>query len=653
MVNVVLAHAICAEAEALAWSDSRALLDPAEIEADWRRWLPAVAPKVFSHAPAWFHAQYWDWLWPLMARRRSGEPIADVPLAALLIWGRGLGKSTTLEFSAVAEGALIERAFGIYLSSTQDKANEHVAAIRDAVEGSQVARFYPGLANPRVGKFGNQRGWRQEAVYTDSGFAIVGAGLDKGVRGLKDIAQRPTIFFIDDVDERDDTPLIVDKKVQTILKDVLPMAELSNPKPLVIFGQNLIHRGSVAAKTLRREIALLGYRAEFGPVNTFGPDLEIEKRDGRKMIVAGSPNWDRIGVGEAQTLLDSIGEDAFLSECQNEMRLSDEERVLSQYNEALHVITWSDFEKQFGTRKIPAHWEIHGGHDWGTTGPQAHPAVFSLVAVAADDSPLPGDAFLFWARTSEAAETEHQIARRLIEELPRLAWHPGAAQALESLQRSDHQANEARMWAMRQQAGSSLPFTSLRGSHEQERGALRTYRQKWGLPIRICDSGKLAGLSQIHHYLEPERLSAHPFKAGVMGRPNFYFVVADDQLLEARDDAGLKRHREEALTLKWDPNIAGRDVPMKRGDDAIDSLKMIFQGFPLSAAALTAHQKRELRLPEGVRAESVEKLTGDARDLAEMQRDYHVKKLEREEGQASTWSNEVVDSRDNPWANIE
>lgn len=444
----------------MAWSDSRAVVDPSEIEADWRRWLPAVAPKVFSHAPAWFHAQYWDWLWSVMARRRKGEQV-DVPLSALLIWGRGLGKSTALEFTAVAEGALIERAFGIYLSSTQDKANEHIAAIRDAVEGSQVARYYPGLANPRVGKFGNQRGWRQEAVYTDNGFAIVGTGLDKGVRGLKDIAQRPTIFFIDDIDERDDTPLIVSKKVDTILKDVLPMAELSSPKPLVVFGQNLIHRGSVAAKTLRREIPLLSYRAEFGPVNTFGPDLDIQKRDGRKVIVAGTPNWARIGVGEAQTLLDSIGEDAFCSECQNEMRLSDEERVLSQYDEALHVITWSDFEKKFGTRRIPARWEIHGGHDWGTTGPQAHPAVFSLVAVAAEDSPLPGDAFLFWAHTSPAAETEHQIARQLIEAMPGLIWHPGAGRALDLLRRSDHQAREADMWQLRAEAGASLPFVSL------------------------------------------------------------------------------------------------------------------------------------------------------------------------------------------------
>jgi hypothetical protein len=582
-----------------------------DFEEKYARWLPAVAPKIFSGGLAWFHHGYWSWLWPLMLGRAAGEPLDDAVLSALMIWGRGLGKSTSLEFTAVAEGALIEQAFGVYISSTQDKTNEHVASIRGAIEASQVAQYYPGLSNPRVGRFGNQRGWRQDAVYTDNGFAIVGAGLDKGIRGLKDISQRPTIFFIDDIDERQDTPLIVEKKWKTLVYDVLPMAELSNPKPIVIFAQNLIHRASVMAKTLRREIPMLGRREEFGPVNTFADDLQIEKVDGRKKIVAGTPNWSRISVAEAQVLLDNIGEDVFRSECQNQMIVSAEERVLSQYDETIHVITWSMFAAKFGSSKIPAHWRIYLGHDWGTTGPTAHPAVLSAVAVAAEDSPLPGDAFLFWARTAEAAETEHQIARRLIEELPRYVWHPGAKQAAALLAESDDDKvtkTEERMWKLRAMAGRALPITVARISHEENKGAAETYRQKWGIPFVICDPAKSAGQSQIQHYLEPEVSQAHPFKPGVMGRPNYYFVVADDQLLECIDDRGLKRHREEALTLRWDPNVAGRDVPVKRGDDAYDSQRMIFQGFPLRAQKRAFDEQVQEQLPEAWRDSNLQKL---------------------------------------------
>lgn len=568
----------------------------------WDQWLRAISPTIFRGEFARFHRDYWDWLWPIQMLRRRGEIVTHDPLSALVVWGRGLAKSTSLEFTATSEGALIGEAFGIYVSSTQDKANEHIAAIRDAIEASEVARYYPGLSNPRVGKFGNQRGWRQEAVYTKNGFAIVGAGLDKGIRGLKDIKQRPTIFLIDDVDEREDTPLIVDKKWKTLIHDVIPMASLTD-QPLVIFAQNLIHRLSVMAKTLRREIPLLSFRKDFGPVNTFQDDLEIEKQGNRKIIVAGTPNWARMGIVEAQRLLDDIGEDAFRSECQNEMNASKEERVLSEYDEKLHVITWSMFEKVFGTRRVPAHWEIHDGHDWGKTGPQAHPAIYTSVAVAAEDSPLPGCAFIVYGRCFDAGTTEHQIARAVITEKRRHLWHPGAEEAVKLLTASDTTESEDLMWELRKRAGAALPFTSARMSHEAKSERL-TYIEKWGLPFQPGDSGKLAGLSQITHYLEPDGSHRHPFKPEVMGKPSLYFVVDDDQLLEMRDDRGLKRHREEALTLRWDPNIAGRDVPMKRGDDATDSLKFIFQNFPLNATPLDDFQRREAALAPNLRLEA-------------------------------------------------
>jgi len=574
----------------------------AQIETGWERWLRGIAPTIFRGEFAEFHCRYWEWLWSIQMRRRAGEPVLKDPLSALVVWGRGLAKSTSLEFTAASEGALIGEAFGIYVCSTQDKANEHVAAIRDAIEASQVARYYPGLSNPRIGKFGNQRGWRQDAIYTDNGFAIVGAGLDKGIRGLKDIKQRPTIFLIDDVDEREDTPLLVDKKWKTLIHDVIPMASLTD-QPLVIFAQNLIHRLSVMAKTLRREIPLLSHREEFGPVNTFQDDLVIEKQGHRRVIMAGTPNWARMGVTEAQRLLDDIGEDAFRSECQNEMNVSKEERVLSEYDEKLHIITWSMFEKVFGTRKVPVHWEIHDGHDWGKTGPQAHPAIYTSVAVASEDSPLPGCAFIVYGRCFDAGTTEHQIARAVITEKRHHLWHPGAEEAIKLLTASDHAESEDLMWELRKRAGAALPFTSARMSHERPSERL-TYNEKWGLPLQMCNSGKLAGLSQITHYLEPDKTRRHPFKPEVMGKPSLYFVVDDDQQFEMRDDRGLKRHREEALTLRWDPNIAGRDVPMKRGDDAVDSLKMIFQGFPLNATQLNESQKREVMLAPNLRLES-------------------------------------------------
>src|SRR5262249_14774884 len=151
----------------------------ADIEPDWRRWLPAIAPKTFTAPFEWFHSDFLDWYWRLLALRAAGLPVPDeTPRAGLLILGRGLGKSTVLEAVAVAEGARMGRAFGVYISSTEQKAGEHLASVRDLIESSEVARYYPGLAKPRLGKFGNQRGWRAEAVYTASGFGVVAASLE-------------------------------------------------------------------------------------------------------------------------------------------------------------------------------------------------------------------------------------------------------------------------------------------------------------------------------------------------------------------------------------------------------------------------------------------------------------------------------------------
>lgn len=618
--------------------------NPGDIEKGHELWLRSIAPRVFRGEFAWFHGSYWSWLWSRQMARRAGALGEEETRSALVVWGRGLGKSTSLEFTAVSEGALIEEAFGVYISSTQDKANEHIAAIRDAIEASQVAKYYPGLSNPRLGKFGNQRGWRQDAIYTDNGFALVAAGLDKGIRGLKDIAQRPTMFFFDDLDERDDTPLLVEKKYKTLLYDVLPMRA---PAAITVFAQNLIHRESVMAKTLRREIPLLSHREEFGPVNTFKDDLVIEKRDNRKVIVSGTPNWLRVGIPEAQKLLDDIGEDAFLTECQNKMIVSRQERVLSEFDEKFHVITWGMFAKVFGTPKIPSHWEIHDGHDWGTTGPQAHPAIFTSAAVASEDSPLPGDVFIYYGRCFDAGTTEHQIARQVIMERRRYLWHPSAEESAKLLVMSDQAENEYLMWELRKRAGqvTSDFITSARMSHEQAENVMVTYNEKWGFPFQICNPGKTVGLSQIQHYLEPDKGRRHPFKPEVMGKPSVYFVVDDEQLLEAKDDRGLKRHRTEALTLRWDPNIAGRDVPMKRGDDAVDTLKMIFQGFPLNATQMDFYQRREAALPENLRLESAKE--GERSEGWEMSRARAISQVEKEiEGEASSefeqfWDNTV------------
>ncbi len=618
--------------------------DRDRIEKDWREWLPAVAPGTYSAGFEWYHKAFWDWYWPLMQLRRKGEDVPEsMPLNCFLPWGRGLAKSASMEGLALAEGALIGEAFGVYISSTQDKATEHIQSIRDLIEGSEIAEYYPQFSKPRIGKFGNQRGWRAEAVYTDGGFAIVAASIEKGVRGLRDGARRPTFILMDDIDERDDSLKIKQEKFDTLRFDALPMLA---PNGIACFGQNLIYRGSIADDTMNRKAdwfhgcKIVGQPDEkggYGPINTYRDDVKIEKIDSVPTIVAGTPNWSRLNRSVSQRLLVTIGEEGFWRECQNNIAPPKEKLVWTGFSESLHVITWEQFETVFKTNRIPSHWHLYAGYDAGQTGPDSHPAVFTVAAVAGENAPLSGDIFLFYEYVAAAGEDEDSMAKAMIEDLALLCHGPHftkAAKLVSGSYRPD--VNESRAWELRKRAGQMIPFKIFNGSHEAA-SERRTFRLKWGLPVKAGKPGKTEGLSQLRHYLKPEN-AQHPFKPALRGKPNLYLVVANDQYQAARDRYGLQRLRWEAGNLKWDVNVLTRDVPEKFGDDGTDAVKNWLQTFAMTAAPLTDSERVEAALPEHLQAQNAPAHTAEnqnwARDGYEMARDMAVEKIKKKiEGQ--------------------
>lgn len=581
---------------------------PLKFEDRWQDWLPAIAPKTYSAPFEWFHADFWNWYWPILKLRREGLPVPDdTPLDCFLPWGRGLAKSSSMEGVALAEGAMIGEAFGVYLSSTKEKAQEHLQAIRDLIEGSEIAAYYPKLADPRLGKFGNQRGWKADAIYTTGGFGIVSCSLEQGIRGLKDGNRRPTFIILDDIDERDDSPEIKANKFEAITQDALQMLA---PYGLTIFGQNLIYSGSIADDTLQRKAdwlhhcRIVGVKdgARWKPVNTYRDDLKIEKRNGRPTITAGTPNWSRLDQKASQRMLDKAGERSFWRECQNLTAPDPEELVWKTFSAKHSVITWNDFARVFGSRRIRADFNLYAGYDKGDTGPSKHPAVITVAAVAPERSRLSGDVFIFYEYVAEATEDVGDMARHLIEDMALLCDHPEIQEATRLLGSSFAPGiPEDAAWGLRKQAGSLIPFKVFNGSHEAL-SQRKTLHAKWGLPVRAGDSAKDAGLEQLHHYAKIED-AAHPFFPALHGRTNLYLVVSPDQYEVAVDRFGLQRLRWEAENLKWDRNITTRDVPVKFGDDATDTVKQYMQTFALIPAPKTLDEQIAERLPETWRDE--------------------------------------------------
>ena len=183
-------------------------VDASAIERDWRTWLRAVGPNTFTSSFASFHSEFWTWFWRLIAKRRAGQRISDEEQVFLAIWARGMGKSANVEWAAIAEGALIGNGYVLYVSGTQNLADGHVQSIRERLESDEITSYYPHLGQPKVGKHGNQYGWRQDFLITSGGWAIRPIGLDVRVRGGRVGDLRPTLIIFDDVDDHSDSPFV-------------------------------------------------------------------------------------------------------------------------------------------------------------------------------------------------------------------------------------------------------------------------------------------------------------------------------------------------------------------------------------------------------------------------------------------------------------
>lgn len=578
-----------------------ARMDASGIEGNWQDWLRTVGPHTFTGSFAPFHVEFWDWFWRLIGKRRAGEPISDEEQAFLAIWARGMGKSANVEWAAIAEGALIGKGYVLYVSGTQNLADGHVQSIRERLEGDEITKYYPHLGQPKVGKHGNQFGWRQDFLITSGGWAIRPIGLDVGVRGGRVGDLRPTLIIFDDVDDHSDSPLVVHNKLETIARSIIPAGTANT---VILGAQNLIHRNSVFNQIVTRKTTLLSRRIVSGPFPAY-LDVQIEHRqtdDGpRDLIVGGTPTWADFDQAACQKFLDDTTKEAFLAEYQHDFKASEQGRVIPEYDESLHVITWSQFAGVFGSNRIPTHWLCECGHDVGFT--SSHLSAWTWIATSAQNSRLPGLRFRYRGVTFNGTGVDEQAAA-----IKRLMWPDEKVQ----------------VWRMSHEALSER----------------KTYREKYGLPFKACDSKKTAGLSQWNFFLQPDKTKPHPFHEDrkgddglyVLGCPSWFDVVDDDQLTTPRDDRGLMIHRRQTIDWRYRPDILGvggmsKNEPMKADEDTCDSTRMVTATWGPNATELTYAEKINAAIPKNYRIETlIEEFPDGLTPEAELA---HVFQLER------------------------
>ena len=274
------------------------------VATNWRDWVTAL-PEYTTASFAPRHVRMWEWLSSL----RPGI----VPPPEVEVWGRGGGKSTSVEMGCAYVQHANTRKYALYVCGVQDQADKHVGAVATILERRGVSRA--------VNTYGHSKGWRRQELRTADGFNVSAIGLDTAARGVKLDEYRPDLIIFDDVDARHDSPETVEKKIASITQTILPAG---SPDCAVLFVQNLVHRGSIASRLadgtadflldrppVKIEVAIEGLEYE-----------RVQKLDGsmRYKITGGTATWDGQSLATCESQINLWGRMAFLREAQQRVK---------------------------------------------------------------------------------------------------------------------------------------------------------------------------------------------------------------------------------------------------------------------------------------------------------------------------------------------
>lgn len=287
------------------------------IERDWREWVTLLFRRYVTDAVgelipfAAHHEAFWNWVWSIK--------VGEKPAPFVGIWPRGGAKSTSAEIATVALGAKRVRRYALYISATQEQADDHISNIAALLETPEVGLYYPALAKRLIGKYGNSKGWRRNRVRCSSGFTADAIGLDTAARGVKLEEARPDLIILDDLDEELDGPTTTDKKITVLVRKLLP-AGSSDSAILAI--QNLIIPQGIFSRLASQPGApkadFLQGRIVSGPHKAV-ENAEVVVKDGRFTLVGGTPSWAGQSLERNQSMIDEFGYTAWNAECQHEV----------------------------------------------------------------------------------------------------------------------------------------------------------------------------------------------------------------------------------------------------------------------------------------------------------------------------------------------
>lgn len=644
----------------------------------WEPWLRTLGPNIFTQEFAPFHREYWDWLWPLLLAKRDGKRLVamDVPLSYLLTLGRGMGKSSVVEWSVIAFGALIGRCLILYVSSTGSLAVGHLNNIREEIEASIIGTFYPAMATPEVGKFNNRYGWRGDLLATQSGLVGLAIGLEEEVRGIKKREMRPAGIFLDEFDKKGESPDITKKKEGIIGGSIFGT---QTPDTIIGMAQNLIGPQSVATRTWKRRNELLSYRRESGLIGAFTNDFKIEPDGTRWRATQGRPTWPGLDMLAFQKFLDTSGPIETEAEYQHRFDRNQEEKVMHNYVDKVHVITEEDFEYVYKVRRPPASWNKYTGNDKARTNTEYHTNAAGTLSMSSQNTALPGITFFYDPISFEANAEPDDCAIEMLKCISPRVVYQGVNYEWEELRRilisragieRFTGTLQERINAERSGLARIIPklvsplltsqnYVKFRMSHEADDWRA-VYRDTFGLPFEAANPGKQGGLALINMAMKIDYTVLDPFgrpdrddqgqiiydditgqPKPLMGMSRWYMIVKKESLpypndakpdrLRGSDRARYQLTEHRNLAPKANELGEMEREPEKRNDDFTNLLQFFYMDHSIQARPLTEQERAEEALLPHQRQDSIDSETDpERREKNVMSREVALRKQAHE-----------------------
>ena len=589
------------------------------------------------------HIEAIEWHWE--ARLAFLEGRRPDYLAYFPIWSRGNAKSYLAErlvvIDAILSYAYSKPGYAIYISRNKDKVQEHIANI-EALLGSEVVRtLCPELSNPKRTELTNQqRKWTASFLKTEANYSIQGGTLDSGLAGSRVEDTRPTFLCPDDIDGREDSPVIAEHRARQFTREILPMRQ---DNTLVFFAQNLISRYSVMYRIHTNQIKVLVNRKPGSPIPAVY-DLVTEQQvvDGivKDVYVSGTPSWPAWSVQRIQDEIDTEGLESFNLECQHQVAQSKEGLILYNYADNVQVISESEFGSVYGSLDTWLHWRKKPTNDWARTKSDKHANVAAWWTVSSEDTDLPNHKFLIYPMSFPADSAPEDVAERLLSVLSpyaynKVTWAELRKDILRRANADVHAHTVADKIAYeRQEIGRVMSRYSSallqrcnvqQGEMSHEQDTIRKiYASIYALSMKPTNPKKHGGTEAWNREMRVDYETANPFRPDEMGYSQWHFVVPDDKTAQYRECEGKPVYRPKPYPLElstkdmWDDDLfrfqlsncryrppilsaSGEeiDVPEKIYDDVFNMGQMAYVGNQLTGSSLTNDQKVQMLMPLG------------------------------------------------------